>query len=213
MGGGDSSTVRQISRYTSDMNILLVGEGDFSFAAALASAFKSAPNLVATSLDSLETLKQKYPVAFEENLEELRRAGAEVMHGVDVSHMPQHPRLHWRSFDCIVFNFPHSGFVPGWREYTPALIRRHRALMRQFFKSAKKLIYEEGEVHVTHHVRQPYTEWKIEEEAQENGLLLKRRPKFKAHAFPGYKNRRGAGSHWGWSFPKDNAATFIFIDN
>lgn len=37
--------------YSSFHNILLVGEGDFSFALCLARAFGSAVNMVATSLD------------------------------------------------------------------------------------------------------------------------------------------------------------------
>ncbi|PKI78817.1 hypothetical protein CRG98_000777 [Punica granatum] len=43
---------KKIMHYSSNHNILLVGEGDFSFATCLAQAFGSAPNIVATSLDS-----------------------------------------------------------------------------------------------------------------------------------------------------------------
>ncbi|PKI78819.1 hypothetical protein CRG98_000779 [Punica granatum] len=43
---------QKIMHYSSNHNILLVGEGDFSFAACLARAFGSAPHIVATSLDS-----------------------------------------------------------------------------------------------------------------------------------------------------------------
>lgn len=38
--------------YSSSQKILLVGEGDFSFAACLGKEFGSAVNMVATSLDS-----------------------------------------------------------------------------------------------------------------------------------------------------------------
>lgn len=41
-----------IKHYSSRHKILLVGEGDFSFAASLARAFGNASNIVATSLDS-----------------------------------------------------------------------------------------------------------------------------------------------------------------
>lgn len=41
--------------YSSHQKILLVGEGDFSFAACLAKAFGSAASMVATSLDSKGT--------------------------------------------------------------------------------------------------------------------------------------------------------------
>ncbi|PKI78815.1 hypothetical protein CRG98_000775 [Punica granatum] len=43
---------KKIMHHSSNHKILLVGEGDFSFAACLARAFSSAPNIVATSLDS-----------------------------------------------------------------------------------------------------------------------------------------------------------------
>lgn len=42
---------RWIKHYSSSNKILLVGEGDFSFAACLARVFGSAVNMVATSLD------------------------------------------------------------------------------------------------------------------------------------------------------------------
>ncbi|CAN6204799.1 unnamed protein product [Urochloa humidicola] len=41
-----------LGHYSSTQSILLVGEGDFSFALALATAFGSGANLVATSLDT-----------------------------------------------------------------------------------------------------------------------------------------------------------------
>lgn len=55
---------RWIKHYNSCQKILLVGEGDFSFALSLARAFRSASNMVATSLDSKGTQLQKYILAF-----------------------------------------------------------------------------------------------------------------------------------------------------
>ncbi|KAB1217254.1 hypothetical protein CJ030_MR4G021067 [Morella rubra] len=43
---------RWIQHYCSSHQILLVGEGDFSFAASLARKFGDAVNMIATSLDS-----------------------------------------------------------------------------------------------------------------------------------------------------------------
>lgn len=43
---------KRIRHYSSKHKILLVGEGDFSFSLCLASAFGSATNITATSLDS-----------------------------------------------------------------------------------------------------------------------------------------------------------------
>jgi len=55
---------RWIKHYSSCQKILLVGEGDFSFALSLARAFRSASNMVATSLDSKGTQPQKKFLAF-----------------------------------------------------------------------------------------------------------------------------------------------------
>lgn len=43
---------RWIKYYSSAHNILLVGEGDFSFSVCLGKAFASATNIIATTLDS-----------------------------------------------------------------------------------------------------------------------------------------------------------------
>ncbi|KAG8385968.1 hypothetical protein BUALT_Bualt03G0100300 [Buddleja alternifolia] len=49
--------VKWIKHYSSRHQILLVGEGDFSFAACLARAFGNASNVVATSLHSQGVIK------------------------------------------------------------------------------------------------------------------------------------------------------------
>ncbi|KAI7729905.1 hypothetical protein M8C21_024455 [Ambrosia artemisiifolia] len=95
--------------YSSDHEILLVGEGDFSFALSLATAFASASNIVATSIDSYEVVIKKYLRA-RTNLDSLYNAGAKLLFGVDAMTMKLHPHLHWRKFDRIIFNFPHAGF-------------------------------------------------------------------------------------------------------
>lgn len=47
---------RWIAGYSSEHLILLVGEGNFSFAASLGNAFGEATNMVATSLDTKGTV-------------------------------------------------------------------------------------------------------------------------------------------------------------
>ena len=46
------SGVKWLKHYSSAQSILVVGDGDMSFSLALAAAFGSGENLVATSLDS-----------------------------------------------------------------------------------------------------------------------------------------------------------------
>ncbi|CAL9110810.1 unnamed protein product, partial [Musa textilis] len=99
-----SVRVKWLSHYSSAQQILLVGEGDFSFSLALADAFGSADNLVATSLDSYDDLLRKYSKA-KSNLKSLREMGATALHGVDATTMKSHGDLTTRRFDRIVFNF------------------------------------------------------------------------------------------------------------
>ncbi|KAH7365876.1 hypothetical protein KP509_18G050800 [Ceratopteris richardii] len=228
--------VRAVSHYNSDQHILLVGEGDFSFAASLASEFKNAPHLVATSLDSFGYLSlslcahmhtfgnefqqrircsnedpaAKVPVTFRRSLKQMEEAGVEVMHGVNIRSMVNDDRLLHRRFDRIVYNFPHSGFLEKHAETSNAVIKRHRRLLSAFFNNASKLLRPGGEVHVTDHVRLPYTKWDIENLARSNRLQLEACPLFKRDLYDGYVNRRGAGAHWGRTFPIHNAATYIF---
>ncbi|CAN1190468.1 Uncharacterized protein At4g26485 [Linum perenne] len=96
--------------YSSSQKILLVGEGDFSFSASLAISFgSSAPNIVATSLDSQEFLRTNYKKAMD-NIAALRARCCVVLHELDATTMACNCYLSWQKFDRIVFNFPFAGF-------------------------------------------------------------------------------------------------------
>ncbi|CAL0323948.1 unnamed protein product [Lupinus luteus] len=129
--------------YDSNLDkILLVGEGDFSFALSLARKFGTAKDMVATSLDSI----------------------------VDVHTMSVHQGLQWNYFNLIVFNYPHAGFT--YRECDPQQIELHKKLVRAFFRSAKFMIKRSGLIHVTHKRGYPFSEWKIKELALLEGLIF-----------------------------------------
>lgn len=51
--------------------------------------------------------------------------------------------------------------------------RLHKELVRGFLNSAKKMVKDkDGEIHITHKTAYPFSEWKIETLAEENGLCL-----------------------------------------
>ncbi|GLT36799.1 hypothetical protein SLA2020_111540 [Shorea laevis] len=129
--------------YSSNHNILLVGEGDFSFSLSLATRFGSASNIVATSLDSREELLRKYSKA-EENLNALENLGCKILHGIDVHTMSKRACLKRKLFDRIVFNFPHAGFF--YRVHDNRQIRLQQDLVRGFLRNAKKMLENDGEV-------------------------------------------------------------------
>ncbi|KAF8963945.1 hypothetical protein BDZ97DRAFT_1818700 [Flammula alnicola] len=94
--------------------ILLIGEGNFSFARALV---ENAPaelrllppgSITATAYDTEKECFEKYPEA-EAVVSLLRIKGVEVLFGVDGTRLEKHPALKGRRWDRICWNFPHAG--------------------------------------------------------------------------------------------------------
>jgi len=95
-------------------SILLIGEGNFSFARALVMhpptplLHLPARNVTATAYDSEEACYSKYPDAAD-CVRTLRGAGAEVLFGVDATRLERCTVLRKRCFDRVMWNFPHAG--------------------------------------------------------------------------------------------------------
>ncbi|XP_050379877.1 uncharacterized protein At4g26485-like [Argentina anserina] len=203
---------RRIEHYGSSQKILLVGEGDFSFSVCLARAFRRATNMVATSLDSRESLREKH-WSCASHLNQLKQRGCLVLHDVDVHDMDQHYILRRMKFDVIIFNFPHAGHYPGLRESHHQLIEMHKQLLSGFFASARVMLRFGGEVHVTARDDYPYNTWDVEELAAEEGLILTERVWFDKSDYPGYHNKRGGGINSNKKFPLRDSYTFKFMIN
>ncbi|KAG8219403.1 hypothetical protein J3R82DRAFT_325 [Butyriboletus roseoflavus] len=94
--------------------ILLVGEGNFSFARALIVDPPSPlehlvpANVTATSYDSEEECFSKYPDA-EAIVNSIKQRGARILFGIDATKLQKHSVLKGRRWDRIVWNFPHAG--------------------------------------------------------------------------------------------------------
>ncbi|XP_002523255.3 uncharacterized protein At4g26485 [Ricinus communis] len=206
---GAKAEEKWIKHYSSSHKILLVGEGDFSFAACLAKAFGSASNMVATSLDSKGELIIKYSRA-EMHLKELQDLGCRIIHKVDASTMSQYSLLAHTTFDRIVFNFPHASLK--WREHDKKQIELHKRVVKGFLISASKMLTENGEVHVTHKTAHPFCNWEIEKLAEEVGLYNFGCAIFCEWDYPGYVNKRGHGiGRCDETFPVGECRTFKFI--
>jgi 25S rRNA (uracil2634-N3)-methyltransferase len=94
--------------YSQTHRILLLGEGDFSFAAALALLWGDASFMVATAFDDEAATLSKYATA-SDNIETLRSLGASVAFGVDATRLDAAAavvRQAKKGFDRIIFNFP-----------------------------------------------------------------------------------------------------------
>ncbi|CAN6211052.1 unnamed protein product [Urochloa humidicola] len=193
--------------YSSTQSILLVGDGDFSFSLALATAFRSGTNIVATSLDTYEVLIGKYSKA-DSNIMKLKRLETTVLHGVDAKTMKFHTDLKNRWFDRIVFNFPHAGFRGP--EDQAHMISLHKELLRSFFCNVCHLLKPYGEIHVRHKTGGPYDRWDLEHLASDSSLIMFEKENFQKANYPGYNQKRGDGKRCDQPFNLDPSCTFKF---
>ncbi|KAI0519456.1 hypothetical protein KFK09_006904 [Dendrobium nobile] len=180
-----------IEYYSSSHRILLVGEGDFSFSACLAKAFGSAKNMIATSYDNLDKLLEKYWSA-RIYLDELKSVGCTLLHGINVKDMHEDSFLKAQRFDRIIFNFPNAGHYSRLHEQYEEVI------------SARCLLSENGEIHVSHRDDHPYNNWEICGSAKERGLIQKEMVEFQKKDYTGYQNKRGDDIRSNETFPLGN---------
>ncbi|KAJ7960991.1 DUF2431 domain-containing protein [Quillaja saponaria] len=199
-----------VKYYSSNHQILLVGEGDFSFSLSLAQSFGSASNMVASSLDLYDDVIKKYKKA-KPNLENLENLGAFLLHGVDATKMKLHPDLQMRRFDYIIYNFPHAGFYR--REDDSHMIKKHKDLVHGFFMNARGMLRPDGEIHVNHKTTAPFSYWNVESLAMESSLQLVECVRFKKEDYPGYNNKRGDGLRCDEPFPLGECSTYKFSFN
>ena len=89
-------------------SILLVGEGDFSYAAdACARSGNDRLHLLATTLDSPSYLSQHYPSS-PSMIQRVQQTGSGVAYGVDATDLCSSARVkECGPYDIVRFNFPH----------------------------------------------------------------------------------------------------------
>lgn len=122
--------------------ILLIGEGNFSFARALvceppaALQYLPASNVTATAYDAEAECFEKYPEA-RAIVEEIRAKGAEVLFGVDATKLEKIAALRNRKFDKVMWNFPHAGKGIADQDRN---ILSNQVLLLGFLRSAAHLL-------------------------------------------------------------------------
>lgn len=124
---GNQAKGQTIPFHSTD-RVLLIGEGDFSFARALVRLWKdeatggdassSTPtfipptNITATAYDLEVDCYTKYPGA-KVIVEEVRQSGVQILFGVDATKLEKVYALNGKKWDKIVWNFPHTGESTG----------------------------------------------------------------------------------------------------
>ena len=212
------------SPYKPHHALLLIGEGNFSFARSLidapaSSGFTPIPgrNVTATCYDSFVVAREKYADA-QDNIDALRAAGARVWDNIDATqlhndstHFPPQPAVSLLSppalshYDFIIFNFPHTG--SGISD-THKNIQQHQQLLTAFLRSlscATHLLSATTRIHVTVKAGEPYSSWHVPllprllpQESRSSVRFVTSVP-FYPHLYPLYHHRRTIGFKGGLS--------------
>ena len=176
--------------YPEGSNILLVGEGDFSFAASLAKLRGHGDGITATSLDQADHIRRKYAHS-DGHIKTCVDNGVVLIHGIDATDLDDNDNISG-IFDRVVFNFPHTGCGIKDKAKNVAL---HKKLMIDFLTSAQEIIRpESGEIHISLKRGEPYDSWQIPRLVTECGLVVKTAYPFNPHMFPGYAHCKTSGT-------------------
>lgn len=193
--------------------ILTVGDGNFSYSLALATAFQpiaadasTRVELVATSHESRDTILETYPDG-ERILDALHAMTSHVRveHEVDATNATQMQAL--GQFDRVIWNFP-CVRAPRGEDGQNKEMEANKQLLADFFAHVGAMLTPTGEVHVTHKTKAPFGQWGIEKIAESHGLRHERSVIFDRCLYPGYSNKKVLSKG---SFPIWDSQTFVFV--
>lgn len=194
--------------------MLLIGEGDFSFALALLVNLGT-HKMIATSYDSKSDVLAKYPTAAM-NIRGLERAGISILYGIDVTKDVLIQKI-VKSTDIpikqVIFNFPHIGGGSTDKD-----VQANQEFLRLFFQWSVKLLShfksseESSEICVTLRDSFFYNSWDIKAQAETFcNLKCIKEIAFLPKLFPGYKSQRSHPSATRTAPPtSDKSTTFVF---
>lgn len=126
--------------YTMDDRILLIGEGNFSFAHSIAKKLGTGVNIVATAYDSESVVDEKYTDDASAHLQAFKDFGGTVWFDIDATRLGSYSQLcELGKFTHVVFNFPHAG--AGIKDQMKN-IQTNQVLLAGFFTSVQTLLTE-----------------------------------------------------------------------
>jgi len=167
-----SSSFESYLGYYPAMNILTVGDGDFSFSLALTRILKNINAVknekdglvIVSSYESQSTLESIYP-KINDTITELRCLGAHVLFELDATCIQKHKILskllkkHKVKFHRMIWNFPCTA-EPNGQDGQNQEMDKNKYMIRQFILCADSLLHKKnGEIHMAHKTKPPYDQW------------------------------------------------------
>ena len=216
--------------YYHGMNVLTVGDGDFSFSLALARILcptKLKYNkgcIIVSSYESFSTLESIYP-NINDTISELRSLGAKVLFELDATRIQEHSYIqtHLSStktetsnhlFHRIIWNFPCTA-EPNGQDGQNTEMDQNKQMVHQFLICATKYLLHpiSGEIHMAHKTKPPYDQWELEHMASNlsssssSSIDYLGRIVLDRYCFKPYIPRKALDRK---SFPNHDACIFIF---
>ncbi|MDI1478915.1 Rossmann-like fold-containing protein [Polyangium sp. y55x31] len=182
---------------TEETSVLLVGEGNFTFALSIAGKMTLGGRLVATdfTVEERKALKkkskkeQRRDAAVAENVAALQAMDVEVERQVDACDPTTFPQ---GTFDVIVFNHPFVLTKKKDKKTTQGNEEANIALISQFLAAAMQRIREGGRIIIISSMFR-LRRWKLHETMAKLGLDHKVQ-RFVAEDFPGYVHEKTRNS-------------------